>query len=158
MRYRPLHDDACLKRHLADHMMPCPSSLTEVSARKFGPEGPPGSPRLGQRRSMQVGRGHGSGWERSSYDHQRFKGRLETPAHEFPSTYRRMYRARGPTGHRTMNRNSKHGGSMGESMGGSMGESMGRFMMGSPHLMDGKDGEKKMGKKWDLDGKILGLP
>ena len=22
--------------------------------------------------------------------------------------------------------------------------------------MDGKDGEKKMGKKWDLDGKILG--
>ena len=31
-------------------------------------------------------------------------------------------------------------------------------MMGSPHFMDGKDGEKKMGKKWDLDGKILGLP
>ena len=107
MRYRPLHDDACLKRHLADHMMPYPSSLTEVSARKFGPEGPPGSPRLGQRRSMQVGRGHGSGWERSSYDHQRFKGRLETPAHEFPSTYRRMYRARGPTSHRTMGRNLK---------------------------------------------------
>ena len=82
---------------------------------------------------MQVDRGHGSGWERSSYDHQRFKGRLETPAHEFPSTYRRMHRARGPTSHRTMGRNLK------EAWGW-------------------ERWEKKDGKKWDLDGEILGLP
>ena len=104
---------------------------------------------------MQVDRGHGSGWERSSYDHQRFKGRLETPAHEFPSTYRRMHRARGPTGHRTMGRNLKEAWGID---GGIDGRIDGKVMMGSPHLMDGKDGEKKMGKKWDLDGKILGRP